>query len=98
MGKKQRSEEDIKRLHITPALEAKWEPEHIFMEKQITDGRINIKGNMAVREKPKRADYVLYYKGHYPLAIVEAKDNKRLPSFGLQQAKEYAQMMDIKFA
>ena len=68
------------------------------MEKQITDGRINIKGNMAVREKPKRADYVLYYKGHYPLAIVEAKDNKRLPSFGLQQAKEYARMMDIKFA
>ena len=98
MDKKKLTEEDIKLRYITPAILAKWEPEHIFMEKQITDGRINIKGNMAVREKPKRADYVLYYKGNYPLAIVEAKDNTRLPSFGLQQAKEYALMMDIKFA
>ena len=98
MDKRKLTEEDIKLRYITPAILAKWEIEHVFMEKQITDGRINIKGNMAVREKPKRADYVLYYKGNYPLAIVEAKDNNRLPSFGLQQAKEYALMMDIKFA
>ena len=66
MDKKKLTEEDIKLRYITPAILAKWEPEHIFMEKQITDGRINIKGNMAVREKPKRADYVLYYKGNIP--------------------------------
>ena len=98
MSKKNLTEEDIKLRYITPAITAKWEKEHIFMEKKITDGRVNIKGNMAVREKPKRADYVLFYRGYYPLAIVEAKDNKQLPSFGLQQAKEYCLMMDVKFA
>lgn len=56
MDKKKLTEEDIKLRYITPAILAKWETEHVFMEKQITDGRINIKGNMAVREKPKRAD------------------------------------------
>ncbi|MBR4696352.1 MAG: type I restriction enzyme HsdR N-terminal domain-containing protein, partial [Selenomonadaceae bacterium] len=98
MGKKNLTEEDIKLRYITPAITAKWKVEHIFMEKKITDGRVNIKGNMAVREDPKRADYVLCYRGYYPLAIVEAKDNKQLPSFGLQQAKTYCQMMDVKFA
>ena len=86
MGKKSLTEEDIKLRYITPAITAKWKVEHILMEKKITDGRVNIKGNMAVRENPKKADYVLCYRGYYPLAIVEANDNKQLPSFGLQQA------------
>ncbi|HCB93867.1 MAG TPA: restriction endonuclease subunit R [Selenomonas sp.] len=98
MDKKNLSEEDIKRLYITPHIEKKWDREHIRMEMKITDGRVNIRGNMAFREKPKKADYVLYYRGYYPLAIVEAKANHRLPSFGLQQAKEYCLMMDVKFA
>ncbi len=98
MSKKNLTEEDIKLRFITPAITAKWKPEHIFMERKITAGRVNIRGNVSVREKPKRADYVLYYRGYYPLAIVEAKDNKQLPSFGLQQAKEYCKMMDVKFA
>lgn len=33
-----------------------------------------------------------------PIAIVEAKDANHTVSFGMQQAKEYAQMMDIPFA
>lgn len=98
MDKKSLSEEDIKNRFITPAIEAGWDKQHIRMEKAITDGRVNIKGNLAVREKPKRADYVLYKGGVYPLAIVEAKDNQRTLSFGLQQAKEYCLMMDVKFA
>lgn len=98
MDKKSLSEEDIKNRFITPAIEAGWDKQHILMEKAITDGRVNIKGNLAVREKPKRADYVLYKDGVYPLAIVEAKDNQRTLSFGLQQAKEYCLMMDVKFA
>ena len=68
------------------------------MEKSITDGRVNIRGNMEMRERPKFADYVLYTHAGYPLAIVEAKDNKHNVSFGIQQAKTYAQMMDIQFA
>ena len=98
MDKKSLSEEDIKNRFITPAIEAGWDKQHIRMEKAITDGRVNIKGNLAVREKPKRADYVLFKDGVYPLAIVEAKDNQRTLSFGLQQAKEYCLMMDVKFA
>lgn len=98
MDKNQLTEEDIKMRFITPAIQAKWPKEDIFMEKQITDGRVNIKGNMTVRESPKKADYTLYYKGSVPLAIVEAKGCKRSVSYGLQQAKTYCQMMDIKFA
>lgn len=92
------SEEDIKRCYITPALERVWPACDIRMEKPITDGRVNIRGNMEMRERPKFADYVLYTQAGYPLAIVEAKDNKHNVSFGIQQAKTYAQMMDIQFA
>lgn len=68
------------------------------METKITDGRINLKGNLAIREKPKKADYVLYLNKDKPIAIVEAKDNNHTVSYGLQQAMTYAQMMDIPFA
>ena len=98
MDKKQLTEEDIKLRFITPAIQAKWDTKNIRMEKKITDGRVNIKGNMAVREKPKRVDYLLYKDGYYPLAVVEAKDNKHSLSFGMQQAKTYAAMLDVKFA
>lgn len=92
------SEEDIKHLCITPAIERTWQPAWIRMEKKITDGRVNIKGNVAAREHPKKADYVLYHDGVTPLAIVEAKSRQHSISYGIQQAKEYAQMMDIRFA
>lgn len=92
------SEEDVKRCYITPALERVWPACDIRMEKPITDGRVNIRGNMEMRERPKFADYVLYTQAGYPLAIVEAKDNKHSVSFGIQQAKTYAQMMNIQFA
>ena len=50
------------------------------------------------RQKPKKADYVLYINENNPIAIVEAKDNKHTVSHGLQQAMTYAQMMGIPFA
>lgn len=92
------SEEDIKLQYITPALTAKWSREKITMETKITDGRINLSGNIVRREKPKFADYVLWLNPQTPLAIVEAKDNKHSVSHGLQQAIEYAQKMDVPFA
>jgi type I restriction enzyme R subunit len=97
-GKTELSEEDIKHRCITPALERVWPAADIRMELPITAGRINIKGNMETRERPKFADYVLYTPSGFPLAIVEAKNSRRPASYGLQQAKEYAQMMDISFA
>ena len=95
------SEEDIKLRYITPAILNKdWAFEDISMEMQVklTDGKINLKGNLVARSKPKYADYVLYYNRATPIAIVEAKDAKHSVSFGLQQAKEYAKMMDVPFA
>ena len=94
-------EEDIKLRFITPAILSKdWSFEDISMEMQVklTDGKINLKGNLVARGKPKYADYVLYYNRATPIAIVEAKDAKHSVSFGLQQAKEYAKMMDVPFA
>ena len=92
------SEEDIKLQFITPAVTAKWDISKITMETKLTDGKINLKGNFVVREKPKRADYVLYRSANNPIAIVEAKDNKHSISYGLQQAMVYAQMLDLPFA
>ncbi len=95
------SEEDIKLRFITPSITSKgWSVEDITMETKVklTDGQINLRGNLAVRERAKYADYVLYYNRATPIAIVEAKDARHYVSFGMQQAKEYARMMDVPFA
>lgn len=98
LSKNQMSEEDIKLQYITPAITSKWNREKITMETRITDGKINLKGNFVFREKPKRADYILYLSANNPIAIVEAKDNTHSISHGLQQAIAYARMLDLPFA
>ena len=95
------SEEDIKSRYITPSLVAKgWQLDHITMEQKVefTDGKINLQGNLVARGKAKRADYMLFYNKATPIAIIEAKDATHSISHGMQQAKEYAQMMDLPFA
>ena len=96
--KQNMTEEDIKLQFITPAITAKWPTNRITMETKITDGKINLRGNLVSRQKPKKADYVLYINENNPIAIVEAKDNNHSISFGLQQAMAYAQMLDLPFA
>lgn len=98
LSKKSMSEEDIKLQYITPAVTSKWSVGKITMETKITDGKVNIKGNFVFREKPKRADYILYLNTNNPIAVIEAKDNKHSISYGLQQAMVYAQMLDLPFA
>lgn len=98
LPKHQMTEEDIKLQYITPAILSKWSREKITMETQITDGKINLKGNFVFREKPKRADYILYLSANNPIAVVEAKDNTHSISHGLQQAMTYAEMLDVPFA
>ena len=95
------SEEDIKLRYITPAITKQgWSVNDISMEAKVklTDGKINLRGNLVARGKPKYADYLLYYNRATPIAIVEAKDANHSVSHGMQQAKEYAEMMDIPFA
>lgn len=98
LPKHQMSEEDIKLQYITPSITSKWSRDKITMETRITDGKINLKGNFVFREKPKRADYILYLNANNPIAIVEAKDNTHNVSHGLQQAMTYARMLDVPFA
>ena len=93
----QMTEEDIKLNFITPALSPKWNG-RMTMETQITDGKINLRGNLVSRAQPKRADYVLYINANNPIAIVEAKDNQHAVADGLQQVMTYAQMLDVPFA
>lgn len=95
------SEEDVKFRYINEAITSKgWTKDSIFMEQQVkfTDGKISLHGNIVHREKPKFADYVLYVNKATPIAIIEAKDAKHTVSYGLQQAMEYAKMLDVKFA
>ncbi|EJU34737.1 type III restriction enzyme, res subunit [Capnocytophaga sp. CM59] len=77
-----------------------WGYDNISMEKMVkfTDGKINLRGNLFSRSKAKYADYMLYYNKATPIAIVEAKDATHSISYGMQQAKEYAMMMNIPFA
>lgn len=98
LPKHKMSEEDIKLQYITPSITSKWSREKITMETRITDGKINLKGNFVFREKPKRADYILYLSANNPIAVVEAKDNNHSVSHGLQQAMNYAKMLDVPFA
>ena len=100
LDKKQMTEEDIKLNYITPAILAKGWKDKITMETkvQFTDGKINLRGNLVSRESPKKADYILFLNKNYPIAVVEAKDNNHSVSFGMQQAKMYAQMLDVPFA
>ena len=97
-SKRDMTEEDIKLRYITPAITSKWPVGKVTMETRITDGKINLKGNFVFREKPKRADYILYLNANNPVAVVEAKDNTHSISHGLQQAITYAQMLDVPFA
>ena len=100
LDKKQMSEEDIKLNFITPAILAKGWQDKITMETAVrfTDGKVNLRGNLVSREAPKKADYILYINRNNPIAIVEAKDNTHPISYGMQQAKEYAKMLDVPFA
>ena len=56
LPKSKMSEEDVKLQYITPAITSKWDRSKITMETQVTDGKINLKGNFVFREKPKRSE------------------------------------------
>ena len=60
-----------------------------------TDGRIYVKGNLSMRGKRKRADYILYYKPNIPVAVIEAKDKNYSVMAGIQQGIDYATILDI---
>lgn len=97
MNKRTLSERDICTKFITPALEnAGWDKQlQILEEVSFTDGKIYVRGKFTARGTRKRADYILYYKPNIPIAIIEAKDNNHSVNSGIQQALEYAKILDI---
>ncbi len=99
MGKKDLSEEDIKVRYITPAVtDAGWDlKKQVRLEYPFTAGRIILRGNVTARGKRKRADYVLFYKNNFPIAVIEAKDNNHSIGAGLQQAIDYAKALDLYY-
>ncbi|HBU69654.1 MAG TPA: restriction endonuclease [Elusimicrobia bacterium] len=99
-NKKELSERDICTKFILPALvKAGWDVEkQIREEVSFTAGRIFVKGNKTVRGEGKRADFILYLKPNIPIAIIEAKDNNYPIGAGLQQALNYAKILDIPIA
>ena len=99
MDKKSMSESDICREYITPAIkEAGWDWETQIKEQvTFTKWKIIVRGKTVRRWDPKRADYILYYNNHLPLAVVEAKDNNHTVWYGMQQALDYAEILDIPF-
>ncbi|EMA9068550.1 DEAD/DEAH box helicase family protein [Vibrio parahaemolyticus] len=106
MDKKSLSERDICTKYITPSIEkAEWKQHQFREEVNLTDGRVMVRGKLAARIKnpekkggPKRADYVLYAKPNLPIAVIEAKKNSYSVGHGMQQALNYAEMLDAPFA
>ena len=97
MDKKSLSERDICSKFITPALiKAGWDAQkQVLEEVSFTDGKIYVRGKLTARGAKKRADYILYHKANIPIAIIEAKDNNHSVRAGIQQALDYATVLDI---
>ncbi len=90
---------DTCRDYVLPKLNAAgWSADRIHEQYTITDGRIVSVGRRHRRGKPLRADYLLEAAPGFPVAVVEAKRLFKLPGDGLQQAKRYAQLLDLPLA
>lgn len=92
-------ERDTCRDYVLPRLEAAgWTRDQIQEQFPITDGRVISVGSKHRRSASLRADYVLEYQPGLPIAVVEAKREYAIPGKGLQQAKNYAQLLDLPFS
>ena len=93
------SEADNCRKEVTPKLyDAGWNDDQILEQRTFTDGQIIVIGKVARRAKPKKADYLLRYSQNFPIAVVEAKKKYKSAAAGLQQAKDYAEILQLNFA
>jgi type I restriction enzyme R subunit len=95
------NEADTCRQYVVPKLQAAgWdsEPHRLYEQVTFTDGRIVVTGSRTRRRPGKRADYILRYRPDMPIAVVEAKPTYKTPAEGIQQAKDYAEVLGLKFA
>lgn len=61
----------------------------------ITQGHIQVRGQLHSHARNKRADYVLFYKPNIPIAIIEVKDNTHFLADGVHQGLGYAEMIEV---
>lgn len=97
------TESDIRSKFISPAIVGanndKWNLlTQIREETYFTKGRVIVRGKTVTRGEAKKADYLLFYKPNLPIAVIEAKDNNHSVGAGMQQALEYAEILDVPFA
>ena len=102
------SEEDMRFLYIDDAVKKSWPRELIDTEHHIVfdKGEIipNIETGKSVRGKKKvRPDYILLFDRNIPTnptiaAFVEAKEPELPYDHGINQAKKYAKIQNVKFA
>jgi type I restriction enzyme R subunit len=95
------TEADTCRKFVVPKLQAAgWdtEPCSIAEQRTVTDGRIVPAGQGFIRKAPKRVDYLLRLRRDFPLAVVEAKAAYKSAADAVQQARQYAEMLGLKFA
>ncbi|MFH0982740.1 MAG: DEAD/DEAH box helicase family protein [Planctomycetota bacterium] len=93
------NEADTCRRFVVPRLQqAGWDDDRIAEQRTFTDGRIIVTGRRTQRRPGKRADYLLRYRPDFPIAVVEAKPRYKTPGDGLQQAKNYAEILGLNFA
>jgi len=93
------TEADTCRKEVTPRLKISgWDDDKILEQRTFTDGKVVVLGRKARRQKAKKADYLLRYSTNFLLAVVEAKRRYKSAGDGLQQAKEYAEILGLKFA
>ena len=99
MDKRLLSERDICTKYITPSIEnAGWDRLSQYREEvNFTDGKIQVRGKLTARGARKRADYVLYYKPNIPIGIIEVKENNHSVGAGMQQALNYAEILNLPF-
>ena len=103
MSMKTLTEADIRTKFITPALVGangdKWDlMTQLREEVYFTKGRVIVRGKTVKRGEAKKVDYLLFYKPGIPIAVIEAKDNNHTVGAGMQQALDYAEILDVPFA
>jgi type I restriction enzyme R subunit len=92
---------DTCRTLVRPKFEAAgWDGgKHFFSEQTpFTDGRIIVPSGKPRRLKKKFSDFLLRFTRDITLALVEAKSDKRSAGDGIQKAKDYANILGLKFA
>lgn len=95
------TEADTCREFVTPRLiESGWSesPCLIGEQRSFTDGRIIVAGGRVRRGKQRRADFILYFRRDLPIAVVEAKEVGIPAESAVQQARDYAEILGLKFA